>query len=73
VQPSEPDGVRPVISKAVNGISTKQRGGEKPLSAARNQLPHFAGKISRCGHRVQINTRPISPEASSNWDTTRRR
>jgi hypothetical protein len=34
VKRSEPDGVRPAISKAVSGISTKQSGGEKPLFAA---------------------------------------
>jgi hypothetical protein len=34
VKRSEPGGVGPPTGNAVNGISTKQSGGEKPLSAA---------------------------------------
>ena len=46
VKRSEPDGVRPAISKAVVGISTKQSGGEMSVSATRLEKPNFTGVLA---------------------------
>ena len=47
VKRSEPDGVRPAISKAVGGISTKQSGGEMPVSAAQSSHEILALNLHR--------------------------
>jgi hypothetical protein len=54
VKRSEPDGVRPAISKAVVGISTKQSGGEMSVSAARleNQNVCLAFRQHRIPRRI---------------------